>query len=308
MRAGGVRGISVVVPCHNCGEFLVEAIESLVAQPRTGVWEIVLVDDASDDAATLHAIDVCRGHKGVRVVRLPERAGVQQARTAGLRAARCDYVLPLDCDDRLATDPKLLTEGGYAQQAVQILAEDPEVAFVHTFSRMVGDFDGLTISAYPADEQLIVRKHHAPLPIVYRRRDGLAAGGYDPAIRKWQDWAFAVDLLATRYRRCATNRIHCLPRPFHEYRIHQRWGRLSAGEVSELETTLLVVERNLDYFQAVLDDPRPARKIAELVCAAKPDRLTELLHMAAFDLDQALTVARQRKFTLSSPFESLGIP
>ncbi|WP_245998772.1 hypothetical protein [Nocardia pseudobrasiliensis] len=173
---------------------------------------------------------------------------------------------------------------------------------------MVGDFDGLTISAYPADEQLIARKHHAPLPIVYRRRDGLAAGGYDPAIRKWQDWAFAIDLLATRYRRCAANRIHCLPGPFHEYRIHQRWQRLSAGEVSELETTLLVVERNLDYFQAVLDDPRPARKIAELVCAAKPNRLTDLLHMAAYDLDQALTVARGRQFTLASPYEPLGIP
>ncbi|MFF0494514.1 glycosyltransferase family 2 protein [Nocardia sp. NPDC004068] len=303
-----LHGISFVVPCYNCGGFLLDAVESLAAQRLSVPSEIIVVDDASDDETTLRALATCRGHKGVRIIRVPLHSGAQAARTTGLRAARCDYVLPLDCDDRLATESELPTDGGYAQQAVQILASDPNVAFVHTFSRMMGDFDGLTISAYPTCEDLIVRKHHAPLSIVYRRRDGLAAGGYDPAVRKWQDWAFAVDLLATRYRRCAANTIRCVPKPCHEYRIHNRWQRLSAVDVSELDTTLLVVERNLDYFQAVLDDPRPAHKIAELVCAAKPDRLTELLYMAAYDLDQALTVTRQRRFTLVNPYDSLGIP
>ena len=38
-------------------------------------------------------------------------------------------------------------------------------------------------------------------------------------------------------------------------------------------------------------DHRPALDLACRVYASKPDRLTELLHMAAFNLDQALTVS-----------------
>ncbi|WP_263173593.1 glycosyltransferase [Streptomyces sp. SCSIO ZS0520] len=37
-------------------------------------------------------------------------------------------------------------------------------------------------------------------------------------------------------------------------------------------------------------------------------RLVDLIRMAEFDLEQALTVACQRQFSLSSPFEGLGIP
>lgn len=308
MSGATKAGISVIVPCYNSGDYIIEAVESIAAQPLTIRHEILIMDDGSDDPATGAALGQCRRRRDVRVVLLPTNNGAQRARNSGLHAARYDYIMPLDCDDRLTTDPKLLADGSYPEQAVRILTEDPDVAFVHTMSQMFGEFDGLTISAYPCDEQLVVRKHHVPMPIVYRRRDGLAAGGYDPDIRKWQDWAFAIDLLATRYRRGARNRIGYVAGPHHHYRIHSRWDRISGTEVSEMEMTTAVVRKNLDYFQAMLDDPRPTAKLAELVHAAKPDRLAELLHMAAFDLDQALEVARQRKFTVSSPYEPLGIP
>ncbi len=301
-------GISFIVPCFNCGSFITEAVESLAAQPLTIRHEILVVDDGSDDNDTRAAIDRCCTRKDVRVLRLPTNTGAQNARTIGLRAARWRYVMPLDCDDRLSSDPAALSAGSYPELAVQILEENPRVAFVHTMSRMFGDFHGLTISAYPTDERLIVGKHHAPMPIVYRRREGLIAGGYDPAIRKWQDWSFAVDLLATRHRRGIGNEIRCVPGPHHQYRIHTSWNRLSTGEISELAMTTTVIERNLDYFQAILDDHRSAPELAQRVCASKPDRLSELLHMAAFDLDQAIKVAEQREFTLSSPYEPLGIP
>ncbi|WP_371659471.1 hypothetical protein [Streptomyces sp. NBC_00280] len=42
--------------------------------------------------------------------------------------------------------------------------------------------------------------------------------------------------------------------------------------------------------------------------ASKPSRLVHLTRMAEFDLEQALTVARQREFSLLSLFEGLGIP
>ncbi len=72
--------------------------------------------------------------------------------------------------------------------------------------------------------------------------------------------------------------------------------------------TRIITERNLDYFRAMFETDQSAAELAAVVCASKPDRLTDLLHMAASDLDQALAVAYQRHAVWSSPADSLGIP
>ncbi|KND28289.1 MULTISPECIES: hypothetical protein [Streptomyces] len=84
-------------------------------------------------------------------------------------------------------------------------------------------------------------------------------------------------------------------------------GRSNA-EISAFDMTLLVVQKNLDLFRHRFNRDDTAEDITRLVLASKPSRLVDLIRMAEFDLEQALTVARQRQFSLSSPFEGLGIP
>jgi glycosyltransferase involved in cell wall biosynthesis len=301
------EGISFVVPCFNSGDFLVEAVESLVQQPHAFPYEIVVVDDGSDDPTTLRAISLCAERAGVRVIR-QGHSGHHAARNAGVEAASFAYVMQLDADDRLATAPELLKAGSYPDRAVALLKTHQHLAFVHTMSRMIGDFEGLTISSYPCREELILRKHHVPTSIVYRRDDAIRGGLYDPRVRKWGDWAFAVNLIAGRFRRGAANKVVCIAGPLHEYRVHSRTRRVSNAEVSEFDMTLLVVESNLDLFQDRFNSDDAAEVIAQEVLAAKPSRLIDLIRMAEFDLAQALAVARQREFSLSSPFDALGIP
>ncbi|MDW4903447.1 MULTISPECIES: glycosyltransferase [Streptomyces] len=308
MTITGHGGISFVIPCHNAGDYLVEAVESVVEQPLRRPYEVVIVDDGSDDDLTRKAIDICAGLPGVRVVRLEQRQGHHAARNAGLAAARLEYVMQVDADDRLATEPFLLAAGSYPDRAVEILESDPDTAFVHTMSWMFGAFEGFTISSYPCREDLVVRKHHVPTSIVCRRADALECGLYDPRVLKWGDWAFAVNLLASRFRRGAANNIHCVAGPFYEYRVHSRVDRVSDAEVSELDMTRLVVERNLDFFRDRLERNDSAPEIALDVMEQKPTRLDDLLYMAQFDLHQAQIVAQQREFSLASPYEALGIP
>ncbi|MFF1687119.1 glycosyltransferase family 2 protein [Streptomyces sp. NPDC058254] len=307
MKSSTPEGISFVIPCFNSGDYLREAVESLIQQPHVFPYEVVVVDDGSDDPSTLRAIDRCAERAEVRVVR-QERSGHHAARNAGIGAASFAYVMQLDADDRLATDPELLKAGSYPDRAVKFLKTHRHLAFVHTMSRMIGDFDGLTISSYPCREELILRKHHVPTSIVYRRDDAVRGGLYDPHVRKWGDWAFAVNLLAGRFRRGAANNIVCIAGPMHEYRVHSRTRRVSNAEVSEFNMTLLVVEKNLDLFRDRLNRDDSAEAITRDVLAAKPSRLVDLIRMAEYDLDQALAVARQRDFSLASPFEGLGIP
>jgi hypothetical protein len=171
---------------------------------------------------------------------------------------------------------------------------------------MFDGFSGYTISAYPCSEELIVRKHHAPTPILYRRDDTIAAGLYDQQVAKWQDWAFAIGLLAARHRAGQVNEIACVTGPFHEYRIHAA-PRLSQAPVSEYDATLRVVETNLEYFKIHYETEHESESVAREVLSHKPSRLEDLLHMAAYDLQQSLTVARERAGDLASPHTALGI-
>lgn len=302
------EGISVIIPCHNAGSHLAEAVDSVQRQLWRCDFEVLVVDDASTDTATLGVIAELHHKRGVRILQSPIRQGAQAARNKGLAAARFAYAMQLDADDRLALDPALLAAGTYGDRALALLQRDPGMAFVHTMAHMFGDATGYTISSYPCTERLVAAKHHVPISIIYRVDEALAAGGYDPAVPKWQDWAFAVGLLAERTRRGQANRIGCVPGPFYDYRIHARPGRLSQTQASERAATQAVVERHLDFFRRFFGPDADPAAITTALLESKPDRLTDLLHMAAFDLDQALTLARQRAFSLNSRGDELGIP
>jgi glycosyltransferase involved in cell wall biosynthesis len=91
--------ITVVIPTRNRLSLLREAIESVERQSFAH-WEVVVVDDASDDgtAAWLGEIDDSR----VRSLRLAVRSERTVARNRGLAEARSRLIVFLDDDDRLA--------------------------------------------------------------------------------------------------------------------------------------------------------------------------------------------------------------
>lgn len=90
--------ISVVVPTRNRRAFLAEAIESVRRQEGDD-WELIVVDDASeDDTADWLAAGA---DPRVRSIRMPVHSERVLARNEGLAAARGEYVLFLDDDDRL---------------------------------------------------------------------------------------------------------------------------------------------------------------------------------------------------------------
>jgi glycosyltransferase involved in cell wall biosynthesis len=94
---------TIVVPCYNQAHFLEECLASVAAQsdPR---WEAVVVDDASPDGEDIRAVVEGMGDDRIRLVRHEENKGLGAARNTGIRAARTEYVFPLDSDDRITPD------------------------------------------------------------------------------------------------------------------------------------------------------------------------------------------------------------
>ena len=87
--------VTVLIPCLNDGELIGETLTSLLQDHDL---EIVIIDDASTDQATLETLRGLEA-EGLTVVWREENGGVARARADGLEASSAPYVYPLDADD-----------------------------------------------------------------------------------------------------------------------------------------------------------------------------------------------------------------
>ena len=128
--------VAVLVPCHDDGKLLREAVDS-IDEPEP--VELVVVDDASSDPETLRILAQLEA-EGIRVLRHERNRGVAAARMTALAATSAPYVFPLDADDvlvagalaamanRLDTEPAAAAcYGEYAEFGIQeIVRSVPE--------------------------------------------------------------------------------------------------------------------------------------------------------------------------------------
>jgi len=96
--------ISVIVPAYNATSTISETLESLALQTFRD-FELVLVDDASDDGDALRdLLDRYSKRLPCRVLRNSQNAGVARSLNYGLSQSDSQYVARLDADDLARPD------------------------------------------------------------------------------------------------------------------------------------------------------------------------------------------------------------
>lgn len=90
--------VSVLIPTYNCGKFLGEAIDSVLAQTFTD-FEIIVVDDGSTDDTA----EVVARYPEVKYFPI-QHSGVSTARNTAIAKATGEFVVFLDADDLWAPD------------------------------------------------------------------------------------------------------------------------------------------------------------------------------------------------------------
>ena len=120
--------VSVVVTCCDLGSWLDEAIDSVLAQ-TVPVFEIVVVNDGSSDAATCRLLADYRRDR-TRVLHT-ERRGLPAARNAGARETSGEYLCMLDADD--------LLEPLCVERSLAALQADPALGFASHWLRAFGE-------------------------------------------------------------------------------------------------------------------------------------------------------------------------
>jgi glycosyltransferase involved in cell wall biosynthesis len=100
--------VSVVIPTRDRLAYLKEAVASVRAQ-TFGRWELLIVDDASEDETPDWLGSLEDPH--IRVIRLDQHVHRAAARNRGLDLAAGEYVIFLDDDDRFR--PRTLERSAY---------------------------------------------------------------------------------------------------------------------------------------------------------------------------------------------------
>ena len=90
---------SVIVPCHNSADHVGSALKS-IAEQTVPAYEIIVVDDASDDDTTS---TVRRSGVATHMIRVEHR-NAAASRNAGIARATGDYVAFLDADNQWLPD------------------------------------------------------------------------------------------------------------------------------------------------------------------------------------------------------------
>lgn len=173
--------VSVIIPCYRQACFLPHAIESALAQTHAKM-EVVVVDDGSPD----NAAEIAGRYPKVSCVRQINR-GLAEARNAGFRASRGEYVLFLDADDRLSSQA--------VEKHLGCFTQVPEAGFV------VGDIDHMTREGFYAGsprwpilkgdyyEELLRVNHVAnTIAVMFRRAVIERVGGFKPSCSPAEDY------------------------------------------------------------------------------------------------------------------------
>ena len=243
--------VSVVVPCHDLGLYLWEALGSALAQDDVDL-EVVVVDDGSTDLVTAMVLERLQSPR-IRVLKQTCR-GLAEARNRGVAEARASYVCCLDADDRLRP--------GFLARAVGILDQEPDVGAVSGAAwRFDGDdrvFRGDSVKL----PELLVENGIAQTSM-FRREAWRQVGGYYAgfSVSGIEDWDFWIRIVERGFA------VRAIPDVVMDYRIRPRsmssamyepatWGRLT-GELAQRHEQLYRI-----YYREITE--QRSRVIAEM--------------------------------------------
>ena len=105
--------VSIITPSYNSSRFIKECVSSVLEQTYTN-WELIIVDDASDDNSRELISNIAEGDNRIKFIFLTKNIGVAGARNIALEMSEGRYIAFLDSDDIWKKD-KLTTQIDFMQ-------------------------------------------------------------------------------------------------------------------------------------------------------------------------------------------------
>jgi glycosyltransferase involved in cell wall biosynthesis len=207
--------VTVIIPCHDQGEYLLEAVTSIVNQFYLRLEVVFACGDAFSEAVALGPASERLSAHGIHSSVLGGLIhGRGEALNKAVSVARGHYIVRLDADDQLSP---------YAIEKM-VNATDPckdlniVTCDLEFFGARVGP---LAIGDYTYDR--ILNDNYLVTSSLFTRKLWVAVGGYDPAIVDHEDWVFW--LMCSKHYPIVVK----VREPLLRYRIHDSQASIFAG-------------------------------------------------------------------------------
>ena len=176
--------VSIIMPSYNQGDYLGEALDSVLAQTYSD-WECIIIDDGSTDNTKDIAELYCNKDKRVKYL-YQENQGVVVARNNAISKCSGELILPLDGDDRIGAS--------YLEKAVKILKSNPNIKVVYCDAEFFGGKTGFwKLPKFSIEMQLCWNCIFCTA--LFRKKDYENAGGYNINMKEGlEDWDFWLSM------------------------------------------------------------------------------------------------------------------
>ncbi|WP_443938125.1 glycosyltransferase family 2 protein [Pedobacter sp. MW01-1-1] len=176
--------ISIIIPCFNDGQYLKEAIDS-VLECKIEDKEIIIINDGSTDLVTLEVLQDVSKLKGVKLI-TQKNMGLAFSRNKAIKEAHGKYIFPLDADNK--------TTVAYVTKAIDLL-EKTKVDIVYAKPYFFGDdIPERKFQTKKFDATELLCGNYIDACAIFRKSVWEAIGGYDENMPfpGNEDWAFWI--------------------------------------------------------------------------------------------------------------------
>lgn len=253
--------ISIVTPCLNRCNMIVDAVESVMAQGFPDM-EHIIIDGGSTDGT----LEVLARYPHLRMVSEPDE-GIYDAMNKGIAMANGDIIGHLNSDD--------VYRPGTLNTVAQAFHEHPEADALCGNAQVVEGNTVVLDCSNEACRELTARNALLGLPIInarfFRRRCYEKVGVYNQGFPIVADRDFLLRAVLNGIRSCSIDKV------FYDYRMHDG----SATFTNSLRSRIRLCRDNLALADAWLDtdgpDARNLRRISRELMGKSVLHLTALL-------------------------------
>lgn len=175
--------ISIIIPTYNTGNYVTNAIESVIAT-KFNDYEIIVVDDGSTDKTEL----LVKPYLNKNITYLyQENSGLAAARNTGMINSNGKYLVFLDSDDLILPD-KLVIQSNFLDSHIEYdVVYSNSMCFIgeDVYNTFILDMPHYSENIFP---NLLFGNFIHVNSVMVRKEKVMQAGMFDPLMRELEDW------------------------------------------------------------------------------------------------------------------------
>lgn len=184
--------VSVIIPCYNMGDYVMEAVNSVLSYPYQDIIEIIIINDGSNDNGYTKQILDAIDNDNITIVH-QENFGLGKARNNGINLAKGDYVLPLDADNKIRHE--------YIDNGISILDSNPNIGICYGNLKQFGT-SNLDVIVGSFDASKLIVKNYIDACVMLRKEAWRTINGYDEnmPVMGYEDWDINLRLFFSGWK------------------------------------------------------------------------------------------------------------